>query len=43
MMIVSEHDIERLVWTNSDKGGAMARESGAKTYNTPHPHLDQFL
>lgn len=37
MVIVSEHDIERVAWNNSDSGGAMARESGTKDSDSPHP------
>ena len=36
-MIVSEHDTERVAWSNSDSGGAIARKSGTKDNNSPYP------
>ena len=37
MAMVSEYDIERAAWNNFESGGTIARNSGAKAYNTPRP------
>lgn len=36
MMMVSEHDIERVAWSSSDNGGAIAGER-TKPYSASRP------